>query len=80
MQVNEYKYYGGFTLKEAQIGKKYKAKCVQNDRGYTEGLTVGKVYDVEIIKGIFEPYCTFIGDNNKKGTGSVYRFEKVEEV
>ena len=59
---------------------KQKAICVDNSGSYQYRLTVGKLYEVEKVPGIFDtrPFYEFVADDGKEGASHTYRFEIVE--
>ena len=78
-----YSLYDSFSIEEAaDIGKKFKVKCIGNGSGYEHALTEGKEYEITIETRILpmSPLCSFMGDNGKKGECHLHRFEKQESL
>lgn len=53
-----------------------KGKCIDNS-GYLYTLTLGKIYELEILPGIFSnsPYYSFVGDDGVHRACHTYRFD-----
>lgn len=77
-----YSIYDSFSIEDVEnIGATFQVKCIAN-RGMENHLTIGKMYQIEIIEPILpmSPLCELIGDTGKSCGCHLSRFEKIAEV
>lgn len=64
------------------MATKQKMRLIDNDGSYRYKTTLHKIYEVELVEGIFDtrPFYEFIDDNGSRTGCHTYRFEKLSNV